>query len=506
MGGGVKEQRLSLKRAARVGIIALVVVSAAGYGVARFRDKAKPVVKTGRTVPVRRGDLTVKVSETGTLEPTRQVEVKSRVGGRVLRIYVREGDRVSPGTLIALVDPTEVARDVERVKAQRDAARAGLLQSEENYIVSKRQNELAIQRAEASLAEAKARFAQTAAPTRQQEVEQQEAAIRRIEAQLADARRNLARRMTLVDKGFVARSEADTVETQVALAEADLASAKQRLSLLKEGARREDVAISRAAITTARVQLETERANAAQVELRKRDIQRAKAEIAQIENTLAQQSVQLSETRIVAPIGGEVVGKYLEEGELVASATAGFAQGAAIVRIADLNRMQVRVNVNEVDVVRVRNGQQVEIRADGVPDKIFPGRVAAIAPSSLAENQQTSSSGGGGGSSAVVRFEVKVEVVSPDRRLRPGMTASVGILLARRKNTLLLPTEALRPGNKVTVITGTGETLKKEERTIKIGLRNDATVEVLSGLTEKDKVEVPKVEASDRRKVEFNND
>jgi HlyD family secretion protein len=431
-----------------------------------------------------------------------QVDVKSRVGGRVLRILVKEGDRVAAGQTLALVDPTEVARQVAGIEAQLASAKAGLRQAEENYQLARVQNRLAVERSEASLEEARRRLAQTAAPTRRQDIQQQQAAITRAKAQVVEARRTLERRKTLVAKGFIPQADVDAAQTALALAEADVQSAQDRLSLLNEGARPEDIALAKAGVRTAEVQLATDRANAAQAQLRLRDVERARGDVAQIENQLAQQSVQLTETRIIAPIGGEVVGKYLEEGELVASATAGFAQGAALVRIADLSRMQVRVNINEVDVARLEVGMPVEIQVDGIPDRTFTGKVAAIAPSSLAENQSTSSgSHAASTTGGVVRFAMKVAVANRDARLRPGMTASVGIILNKHSQALLLPAEALQTGSKVTLVTGTGPSLAKTTRTVKIGLKNDAQVEILEGLRKGDIVEIPKVSAPDRRKV-----
>jgi len=483
-------------------VIALLVMAGGGWwGAGKLRARARPKIEIGRTATVKTGEIAVKVSENGTLEPVTKVDVKSRVGGRVQRIYVKEGDTVSAGTLLAVVDPTEVTRQVEGVKAQLASSRAGLMQAQENYRLTVRQNALAIVRAEAGLAEARARLKQTAAPTRSQDLHQAEATVRRGEAQVFDARRNLARRQALVTKGFVAQTDADTAQTSLALAIADLDAAKDRVELLKEGTRREDIEAARASVRTAEVALQSERTNAQSSQLRLRDVERAQADVRQIENQLAQQSVQLTETRIIAPIGGEITGKFLEEGELVASATAGFAQGAALVTIADLSKMQVRVNLNEVDVARVRVGMLVEIKVDGVPDQTFHGRVAAIAPSSQSERQ--SASGGQNAQTGVVRFEVKIAVLERNRKLRPGMTAAAAIVLNRRAGVLLLPAEAVPPGNKVTIVTGTGDARKKETRRVTVGLKTDASIQIVSGLQKGDTVEIPKLNASDRRKISF---
>jgi HlyD family secretion protein len=537
----------------------LVLVLAGGGAIWWSRSKAsKASEKIGRVVTVATGEILVTVGETGTLEPVTKVDVKSRVGGRVQKIFVKPGMSVGVGTPIAVIDPTEATREVAGIQAQLTASRASLAQAVENQALTLQQSKLSIERAsvalknarlaadeaegnltnarislresEANLVQARRQLAQTSAPTRPQELAQAEQQLRRAQAALDDAERLAQRRQSLADKGFLSQQEADTARTQASLAKADLESANQRLNLLKEGPRKEDVATamagvelarirreqtqnavrnatlrreqSRTSVESARVELATQTANAAQARLRQRDVERARADMLQIENRLAQQSVQLTETRIVAPIAGEVTGKYIEEGELVASATGGFAQGAAIVTIADLTRMQAKVNINEVDVTRLRIGLPVEITVDGIPGKRFTGRVATIAPASASQAPGQSAQS----TSGVVRFEVKIAVDSPEKRLRPGMTAGVNIIVQKKTGVLTLPAEALRSGDRVRVVVGEGDRLKTEERTVTIGLKNDATVEVTSGLKPGDKVEVPRIEASDRPKIEMTRD
>jgi HlyD family secretion protein len=554
----------------RTAVIGLVLLGGAGFGYSRMQAKAKAKPELGRLVSAKTGTIAIKVSETGTLEPVTKVDVKSRVGGRLLKIYVKPGDRVGVGTPLAVVDPTEVSRQVASVQAQLRASQAGLAQSRENYQLSLQTTALSVQRAQIGLenanvslreaavnvkdaevglkdalvglenakvgiTQAQKRVEQASAPTRTQEVQQAEQSVRRIQAQLVDAKRTLARRKLLLEKGFVSQQDVDSAQTQIELSEVDLASAQERVALLKEGPRKEDIAPTQigvdtakmavetakirvetakvrveqakvrynqaqVAVKTAQVQLATERANARQAQVRSKDILRSQADVAQSENRLAEQSVQLTETRIVAPISGEVTGKYLEEGELVASATAGFAQGAAIVTIADLTKMQVKVNVNEVDVSRLSVGLPVEIRVDGIQDIIFHGRVVSLAPASLTSTQQGASASASGN---IVRFEVKIAVTERDKRLRPGMTANVDILLSRKESVTVLPAEALRPGNKVLVVTGTGEKAQKSERSVVLGLKDDAQVEVISGLKPGETVEVPKLDAKDRRTIKM---
>ena len=539
--------------------IGLVVVAGGGFYFTRMKS-AKPAVSVGRVVTAETGDVALIVSESGTLEPVIKVDVKSRVAGRLSRFYVKPGDLVAAGQLLATVDPKEVAREVAGIAAQVRSARAGLEQTKENEGLISRQVAIAVERAkigvqtaesqvtdaEVSKADAavnlrdaelgvdtaEKRLAQTAAPTRPQELAQAVAALKRAEDQLDDQKRLVERRKSLLAKGFISQQDVDTAETQVRLQESDIQSARQRVALLKEGPRKEDIDTAKLAVDAAKirveqanvrlkqadikvaqakinlrnskVELQNQENNLGTVALRKRDIERSRADVAQIENRFAQQSVQLTETRIVAPMAGEVTGKYLEEGELVASATAGFAQGAAIVTIANLKQMQVRTNVNEVDVVKVNVGQPVEIRVDGVRDVTFHGVVASKAPASLSSSQAgATNTAASATSNQVVRFEVKVRVTDGDARLRPGMTAAVDILLDRKSKVTRIPTEAIRPDETVMVMTGTKEKPILTPRKVTLGLRSDSVTEVISGLKPGEKVEVPKIDAKDRRKVNF---
>ena len=539
--------------------IGLVVVGGGGYYFTRMKS-AKPVVAVGRIVSAETGDVALIVSESGTLEPVIKVDVKSRVAGRLSRFYVKPGDVIAAGQLIATVDPKEVAREVAGIAAQVRSARAGLEQTKENEGLIARQVALAVDRAkigvqtaESQVADAEVsksdaainlrdailgvetaekRYAQTAAPTRPQELAQAVASLMRAEDQLDDQKRQVERRKTLLTKGFISQQDVDTAETQVRLQESDIQSARQRVGLLKEGPRKEDIDTAKLAVDAAKIrveqanirlkqadikvsqakinlrtsklELQNQENNLGTVALRKRDIERSRADVAQIENRFAQQSVQLTETRIVAPMAGEVTGKYLEEGELVASATAGFAQGAAIVTIANLKQMQVRTNVNEVDVVKVKVGQPVEIRVDGVRNVTFHGVVASKAPASLTSSQAgATNTAASASSNQVVRFEVKVRVTDGDARLRPGMTASVDILLDRKTKVTKIPTEAIRPDETVMIMTGTKEKPILTPRKVTLGLRSDSATEVISGIKPGEKIEVPKIDAKDRRKVNF---
>jgi len=158
------------------------------------------------------------------------------------------------------------------------------------------------------------------------------------------------------------------------------------------------------------------------------------------QSTLKTVNEQLGWTRIVAPVSGTIIQLVVEEGEIVVSGRSGFAQGPAIMTIADLSQMITKAYIAEVDIPNVEVGQAAEIRTDAYDDKVFQGRVKEISP--LAQVRPGES---------VTKFEVQVEVLGSPPELRPGMNVDVDIIVADRQSVAQLPIETLIEKQKVIV-------------------------------------------------------
>src|SRR5438105_13290512 len=103
-------------------LLSAVLLTAVGWWAFRWFHGGPP--PPARSETVRRGDVEILVTETGTIEPLKQVEVKSKVAGRISRLLVDEGARVTAGHLLAEIDPTEVNSKVAQLQAQHASARA----------------------------------------------------------------------------------------------------------------------------------------------------------------------------------------------------------------------------------------------------------------------------------------------------------------------------------------------------------------------------------------------
>lgn len=157
------------------------------------------------------------------------------------------------------------------------------------------------------------------------------------------------------------------------------------------------------------------------------------SQIRQAEGAVRQINEALSKTVIYSPVTGTISSLASRVGERVVG-TSQFA-GTEVMRIADLDHMEARVNVNENDVVDVKVGDSARISVDAYPDREIRGVVREIASTALTRNQGTQEE--------VTNFEVKISI--PDRtvRLRPGMSATADIETATVKNVVAVPIQSV---------------------------------------------------------------
>jgi len=159
----------------------------------------------------------------------------------------------------------------------------------------------------------------------------------------------------------------------------------------------------------------------------------ALAQIQQAEGSLRQINEALSKTVIYSPVTGTISSLTSRAGERVVG-TSQFA-GTEVMRIADLDHMEARVNVNENDVVDVKVGDTAKIAVDAYPDREIRGIVREIASTALTRNLGTQEE--------VTNFEVKISIPDRTLRLRPGMSATADIETATVKGVVAVPIQSV---------------------------------------------------------------
>ena len=453
----------------RVKIILLAIVlplvligGCMGLVAMKMRPKPDPV----RTAKVARGDVIVCVRETGTVQPVKSVEVKSKVAGLVKELAVDEGQRVEKGQLIARLDVPELEAQRDQVRAQLDGARSRVEQARLTYARDRELIDAQMMQAEANLRVAQASLAE--AQTRRQDAER-----------IANNKRRLFEM-----GGYVSQDEVQSAQAALDLAKQQELSAAARLDE------------QQAALAMAQ-------ARRSEADLSKSRVTEAQASLRQVQDSLAEIESRLADAVISAPCSGVVIARNVREGELI-TAVSYYGAGAPIVTIGDLSTMLIKVNLNEVDIDKLHLDQSVNITADALADHTFQGRVTRVSPASITEPQNP----------GIVKFPLEVTVTGDATALKPGMTANIEIACQRADHVLWVPNDAVfeKKGKPhVTVVTGEkparGEKAKPvtKDRPVTTGLSNDARTEIKSGLKEGEKVQLGKAALPERKKIDIHS-
>ncbi|MGH7534524.1 MAG: efflux RND transporter periplasmic adaptor subunit, partial [Gemmatimonadales bacterium] len=161
------------------------------------------------------------------------------------------------------------------------------------------------------------------------------------------------------------------------------------------------------------------------------DFANARAEVVRARVAVDNARDQLDDTNVRAPIAGTIIEKQVERGQVISSPTRDVGGGTVLLKMADLNLVQVRTLVDETDIGKIQTGQRATVTVEAFPNRPFEGRVLKIEPQAQTEQN-------------VTMFPVLVRIDNREGLLRPGMNAEVEIHVGQRPNVLAVPNSALR--------------------------------------------------------------
>jgi HlyD family secretion protein len=376
----------------RVLTLVLILVVAGGLTGAYLYTQSGGNQPRFRTQTAVRGPITAAVSATGNLNAVITVQVGSQVSGQIKELFADFNSQVKRSQLIARIDPASFEAKVSQSRADVEGAEAAVLNQRAQ-----------IERARADVDNAKAALASAKAQTAKAVVLQ------------VDAKRDLDRKTDLFTKELIARSDLDSSQ-----AAHDSAAAQV------ESSRAQEQALA-SAIRSAEAQLKVVDAQ----------LKSSEATVRQKRAALQQSEVDLEYTFIRAPVDGTVVSRNVDVGQTVAASL----QAPTLFTIAqDLTKMQIDTNVDEADIGRMQDGQQVTFTVDSFPNQTFRGQVVQIRKSPKPIQN-------------VVTYNVVIGVDNPEQKLLPGMTANVRVTIEARPDVLKVPNPALRfrpPGEEPT--------------------------------------------------------
>lgn len=252
------------------------------------------------------------------------------------------------------------------------------------------------------------------------------AQVLQAEAKVAKAKANLAKERAGV-KMLKARVAASIAGTRVAFENLEEKHRRNKDLVGRNLISRDQYESIQAEYERAAARYREESARVDEGKVKQAVIAGIRADVQQAEAELEMARVRLNRSVIRAPISGVVIQKTVEAGQTVAASLS----SPPLVKIAELAEMKVDAWVDEADIGKVKDGQEVEFEVDSYPGRIFRGKVVRIFPSPEIKDN-------------VVTYDTEIRVTNEDLALKPGMTANVTIILARRNDVLIAPSAALR--------------------------------------------------------------
>ncbi len=357
------------------------------------------------------------IQVSGNLELT-QVDLSFKTAGRIIELNVREGEWVKKGQVIARLDAAQLEQQKERDSAAVSTAQSQLqqLQTSIEYQKATIESDVALKRAE--LAQAQARLDDLLAGSRAQEIAQAQAAVTDAQAWNDIAKSEYERAQVLYSREDISTSQRDQAKTKVDSTAALLRQAQQRLALVQEGPRKEEITAARAAVARAQAGIAAAEANRIEVRRKEEELTGRRAEITRNRAVVGMTEAQLADTAIVAPIDGVILLKAAENGEVVAA-------GTTIVSIGDLDHPWLRAYVNETDLGRVHLGGSVSLSTDSFPNKKYEGRISFIASEAEFTPKQIQTKE----ERVKLVYRIKIEVDNAAHELKNNMPVDAEIAL-----------------------------------------------------------------------------
>ena len=339
------------------------------------------------------------LSATGYIVAHHTINVNSKVTGRLKWIGVEKGDKVKEGQVLVRLEDDEFRAAYEQAKGAVENARAYLEELQHG--------------------------------SRPQEIQQAQHNLDEAQATLVNDKLTLDRTKELAASGVDSRQQLDDATAKFDSDQQRVNSLQQAFTLMKIGPRPEEIARAQGALLQAQGQLDYAKS-------------------------------QLDATVIRAPVTGTILDRTAEKGELItaqfASAAAGGPQGS-VVSLADLNDLQVELDIAQADFARLSPNQKGIVTTDAYPDKQYDGQIAQISPEA---NRQKAT------------VQVKVQVLNPNKypgvQLRPEMNATVRFLAndkpknAKGPSGVFVPANAIRDkdGKKIVFLAYDGRAVERE--------------------------------------------
>jgi HlyD family secretion protein len=361
-------------------ILLVVLISGGVFASIKLNERGVVVVQTGKVV---RQDLVATVTASGEIKPKNYINLGANAQGPIAAIYVKEGDRVHRGQVLASIENTQAASDVVAQKAAINSALADSAASEENM---------------RSMADG---------------VENAKATLERNRAELERTKFNMERYEQLFKDKLVARQDYDQKKAEYNTAIAAMKEAETRIQQLQ-------------------AQQAQSRAQLASNQRR----------VSQLQANLPRYSDVLAKHQVISPIDGVVTDLPMRVGEIVVPGIQS-SPSSTIMTVAEMAVITAELRVDETDIVNIKLDQLADVTIDAIPNKTFKGRVTEIGNTALVRSSGVAASQSTTSSQEAKDFKVVIALDNPPPDIRPGLSCTGKVVTATRRNVLSVPIQAL---------------------------------------------------------------
>jgi RND family efflux transporter MFP subunit len=397
----------------------------------RANDPVHPVV----TTPLATGLIQQTQEITGEITTSEDSTVGPKNSGKIVAVFVNDGDHVTAGQLLATQDTSTLIAQQNVAMANLSQARAavlsaqsGLEQAIENLKIGPSKSTSAVLQAQAGVRSAQAALDKLLNGARPEERRQADATLASAKSNMETQKKELDRIKTLVDQGALAGTKLDAQQATYDAAKATYDSAYESVRLMQIGNRQEDIDAARDAVRSAQETLATARANKRldpilqqQVDAARATLDSARAQVTGAQAQLAVATQAIADAQIKAPFDGRVSGKPVQPGTVLAA-------GGTVARIIGKSGIYFDGQVPSDAIATVALGAPVSISVDAYPGKLYTGKIAAINPLGSEYGRQ---------------FSARVEILGDVANLKPGMFARGEVVVKSIPNATIVPLAAV---------------------------------------------------------------
>ena len=456
------DRKSKLRPAIFTGIAALILLLAGYTGYRVLKGDRSTVDINDLTVSVEQENFNLEIQASGRVEPIKSVNVSPKEPARMIELLVEQGDRVTAGQVLAVMENNELATQTSQTKADLAQSRASMAEGKANIQAEIAQAKARLNQVQAKLSQAKSRIPQ--------DIKQTQAQINASKSRLRLAQERIKRNKYLLRQGAISQDTFDEILNNYENAQSDINELSQRLQQLQSTSGSELEQLE-SEVAEAQIALEQKQATAPE------EVAVMEAALAKAQASFNQSEIQYADSLVKAPFDGIVTQRYAVEGSYVAPSTSGSSTASASANsiLALAQGLEVIAKVPELDIGQLEPGQKVKIAADAYPKQEFTGEIKRIAPEAVIEENVTS-------------FEVRVKLLTGENTLRSKMNVDVTFIGKELADSLVVPTVAIFTENGQQGVMIPDANNQPKFQPVKVGLYLGEKTQIVEGVEAEQRV------------------